>query len=173
MITHQVSKIDSEYIFNIQNCESRDDLLKYLYDNIYYEIVSVNENGNLTYHIHNEELYVVSYDGYHLDADVIRDYVYNESDVDEQFLRDCQVHYSGFDKRNKYANTPKNCQLFNIRKEDRIDYELFKKLVMYLENWTTENAGDVLTIKHVNNEWYIKCLIQNSELMAKYLKPSI
>lgn len=168
MITHQVSKIDNEYVIKIQNCDTYDDLLKYLYDNLYYEMVSINENGNLTYHIHNGELYVVSYDGYHLDADVLKDYVYNESSVSEQFLRDCQFYYRGFGKLNEYANFPKNCQVFNIRKEDRIDYELFKKLVLYFENWTTENAADALIIKQINNEWRIKCLIQNRELMAKH-----
>ncbi len=169
-MTHQVTKIDSTYVIKIQNC---DDLLKYLYDELYYEMVSINENGNLSYHIHNGELYVASYDGYrYLDADILKDYVYNEADVDEQFLRDCQFHYRCVDKLNKYANFPKNCKIFNIINEDKIDYELFKKLILYLENWTTENAADALTIKKINDEWHIKCLIQNPELMAKYLKPS-
>jgi len=132
-------------------------------------MVSINENDNLTYHIHNGELYVVSYDGYYLYADILKDYVYNESDVDQQFLRDCPFDYHFFYGFNKYANVPKNCQLFNIRKEEKIDYELFKKLVLYLEDWVTENAGAALTIKHINAEWHIICLIQNPELMAKYI----
>jgi hypothetical protein len=163
-----IYKIESEYIITIQNCDTRDDLLKYLYDNLYYEFVSINENGNLRYHVHDRDLYVISYDGCYLDANILKDYEVNESDVDEQFLKDCQHHYyRGVDK---YANFPKNCKPFDIRKEDKIDYELFKKLVFYLENWMTENAGDALTIKHINNEWRIKCLIQNSELMSKHLK---
>lgn len=161
-MTHQVTKIDSTYVIKIQNC---DDLLKYLYDNLYYEIVSINENGNLRYHLHHGELYVISYDGYYLDADLLRDYAYNEADVDEQFLRDCQFHYPCVDKLNKYANTPKNCQVFDITYEGKIDYELFKKLVLYLENWTTENAGNALTIKQTNDGWHLKCLIQNPELL--------
>jgi hypothetical protein len=168
-MTHQIGKIDGKYVIAIQKC---DDLLKYLYDELYYEIVSINDNGNLRYHIHNGELYVVSYCGDYLDADLLREYVYNEADVDEQFLRDCQFHYRCVDKHNKYANSPKNCQLFDIRKEDKIDYELFKKLMVYLENWTTENAAHALVIRQTGNAWQLECLIQNPELMAKYLKPS-
>jgi hypothetical protein len=176
MITHSPPEKDGTFSFfiKIHKCFSTNDLLKYLYDELYYEIISINENACISYHDHSGTLYAITdlFAGFsvnklsdYLKYSAVEDYyermLIKEPNEDE-FYRTCDTYVpSGRGRgRGGIRTRPqtlagRRCRNVSLIEGEKIQYDLFVNLVFFLCKWRGEYGHNVLTISNGEDQ----CLI--------------
>ncbi len=175
MITHSPPEKDGTFsvTIKIHNCFSTSDLLKYLYDELYYEIVSINENASISYHDHSGTLYAITdlFAGFEVDklseylkCCKIKDYyerMQNNESIEDEFYRTCDTYERYTSSRGRGGTRQKRgegrklCRNVSLKKGEKIQYDLFVNLVFFLCGWCGEYGHNVLTISNGEDQ----CLI--------------
>lgn len=146
MKSHKITQNECGY-YTIETfgCNNRDDLLKYLYDNLYSEIASVNEHECIKYHQHSDGIYVVT-NLYGFETIKLADY------------KGQPIHFSDALKTEKEFNESSYCRKINLINEEKMSYAHFSQLIKLLEDILGDYGHDILTINSEN--WSVCCRIE-------------
>lgn len=178
-----------DYIYHTIQVETEQEIMKYLYDNLYEEILSINENGSIEYHTHSGVIYAVSnlFSGFSIvkldEQAPVSDWTErcvweceNKERIDVDFYNECSKYKPDFGLRRGRGgwfhnsrsrslynpNSPKNCNVIKPKNvQEKIPYETFLKLIVFLQNWCGEYGDNILTIKQLDdNKWSLYCRIE-------------
>jgi hypothetical protein len=152
-------------IFIEKKCvKNEEELLKYLYDVLYNDIIHINENGSLhLYEDKSNNLYIESdlfagYDIINLTNIVLPDNINIITDRYPfyKYYLDPESIYD--DKKNLIFRMQTIYKIYG--KSIKLDYIMFCKYVLYLLNWYGEYGYKIFEIKNEENVWKLNYYVR-------------
>ena len=138
----------SEQKISKEKCTNKESLILYLYNKHYDNVLNVNENQSISYHINKQGNLFASSDLY-TEIEIYPDEVdelEEKENLDVYDLSNAEFLFK--DLRDESKFTP-------LDKSKKLDYYLFKNLVWFLIHWYGEYGDKIFEIKENKFEWKI------------------